>query len=46
MPLGNGQSLRTPPEFLEPLTHSGTDIVQPDICAVDGIAQMRWSVST
>ena len=41
VPLATGESLYTPNEFLALLTADGADIVQPDICVVGGLTQMR-----
>jgi galactonate dehydratase len=41
VPLATGESLYTPQEFLALLTAQGADIVQPDICVVGGLTQMR-----
>ncbi|WP_433171006.1 mandelate racemase/muconate lactonizing enzyme family protein [Actinoallomurus sp. CA-150999] len=41
VPLATGESLYSPHEFLQLLTHGGADIVQPDICVVGGISQLR-----
>lgn len=41
VPLATGESLYSPNEFLDLLTVGGADIVQPDICVVGGISQMR-----
>jgi galactonate dehydratase len=41
VPLATGESLYTPNEFLALLTAQGADIVQPDICVVGGLTQMR-----
>ncbi|GAA4623487.1 galactarate dehydratase [Actinoallomurus vinaceus] len=41
VPLATGESLYSPHEFLQLLTHGGADIVQPDICVVGGVSQMR-----
>jgi galactonate dehydratase len=41
VPLATGESLYTPHEFLVLLTAQGADIVQPDICVVGGLTQMR-----
>jgi galactonate dehydratase len=41
VPLATGESLYSVHEFLQLLTHGGADIVQPDICVVGGISQMR-----
>ena len=40
-PLATGESLYSPHEFLNLLTHGGADLVQPDICVVGGMSQMR-----
>jgi len=40
-PLATGESLYSRFEFLNLLTARGADIVQPDICAVGGITEMR-----
>lgn len=39
--LATGESLYNRYEFLNLLTHKGCDIVQPDICVVGGITEMR-----
>lgn len=41
VPLATGESLYSPNEFLALLTAGGADIVQPDICVVGGLSQMR-----
>ncbi|MFB8369382.1 mandelate racemase/muconate lactonizing enzyme family protein [Pseudarthrobacter sp. NPDC055928] len=41
VPLATGESLYSPNEFLSLLSGGGADIVQPDICVVGGISQMR-----
>lgn len=40
-PLATGESLYSRFEFLRLLQHGGADIVQPDICAVGGLLEMR-----
>ncbi|HRJ68111.1 MAG TPA: mandelate racemase/muconate lactonizing enzyme family protein [Beijerinckiaceae bacterium] len=39
--LATGESLYNRYEFLNLLSHKGCDIVQPDICVVGGISEMR-----
>ena len=41
VPLATGESLYSANEFLSLLSGGGADIVQPDICVVGGISQMR-----
>ncbi len=41
VPLATGESLYNRHEFLRLLQVGGADIVQPDICAVGGISEMR-----
>ncbi|ATG55863.1 isomerase [Brachybacterium ginsengisoli] len=41
VPLATGESLYSPQEFHALLTAGGADIVQPDICVVGGLTQMR-----
>lgn len=41
VPLATGESLYSPNEFLALLAAGGADIVQPDICVVGGLSQMR-----
>ncbi|MEV0347840.1 mandelate racemase/muconate lactonizing enzyme family protein [Nonomuraea sp. NPDC050680] len=41
VPLATGESLYSPHEFLNLLTQGGADLVQPDICVVGGMSQMR-----
>ncbi|MFC5832693.1 mandelate racemase/muconate lactonizing enzyme family protein [Nonomuraea insulae] len=41
VPLATGESLFMPQEYLALLTAGGADIVQPDVCVVGGLAQMR-----
>ena len=41
VPLATGESLYSSNEFLSLLSGGGADIVQPDICVVGGISQMR-----
>lgn len=41
IPLATGESLYSPNEFLTLLAAGGADIVQPDICVVGGLSQMR-----
>ena len=41
VPLATGESLYSPNEFLQLLTCGGADLIQPDICVVGGISQMR-----
>ncbi|MFD0472544.1 enolase C-terminal domain-like protein [Nonomuraea thailandensis] len=41
VPLATGESLFLPQDFLALLTAGGADIVQPDVCVVGGLAQMR-----
>ncbi|QUQ65386.1 mandelate racemase/muconate lactonizing enzyme family protein [Kutzneria sp. CA-103260] len=41
VPLATGESLYTPNEFLALLTADGADIIQPDICVVGGLTQIR-----
>lgn len=41
IPLATGESLYSPYEFLALLSAGGADIVQPDICVVGGLSQMR-----
>jgi galactonate dehydratase len=41
VPLATGESLYSPNEFLALLTADGADILQPDICVVGGLSQMR-----
>ncbi|WOF23967.1 mandelate racemase/muconate lactonizing enzyme family protein [Microbacterium betulae] len=41
VPLATGESLYSPSEFLGLLSVQGADIIQPDICVVGGLTQMR-----
>jgi galactonate dehydratase len=41
VPLATGESLYSPNEFLGLLSAQGADIIQPDICVVGGLTQMR-----
>ncbi|MEV1247237.1 enolase C-terminal domain-like protein [Nonomuraea sp. NPDC049750] len=41
VPLATGVSLFLPQDFLALLAAGGADIVQPDICVVGGLAQIR-----
>lgn len=41
IPLATGESLYSPNEFLALLSVGGADIIQPDICVVGGLSQMR-----
>ena len=41
VPLATGESLYSPHEFLQLLTVGGADLVQPDICVVGGLSQLR-----
>lgn len=41
VPLATGESLYSKFEFLRLLQHAGADIIQPDICAVGGLLEMR-----
>ncbi|KKB07087.1 isomerase [Devosia geojensis] len=41
VPLATGESLYNRFEFLSLLTAGGADIIQPDICVVGGISEMR-----
>lgn len=41
IPLATGESLYSPNEFLSLLSARGADIIQPDICVVGGMSQMR-----
>ena len=41
VPLATGESLYSPHEFNALLTAQGADIIQPDICVVGGLTQMR-----
>lgn len=41
VPLATGESLYSAHEFLNLLSVGGADIVQPDICVVGGLSQMR-----
>ena len=41
VPLATGESLYSPNEFLALLTADGADIIQPDICVVGGLTQLR-----
>lgn len=41
VPLATGESLYSPYEFLSLLSVAGADIIQPDICVVGGLSQMR-----
>ncbi|MGI5289108.1 enolase C-terminal domain-like protein [Nonomuraea polychroma] len=41
VPPAIGESLFLPQDFLALLTAGGADIVQPDVCVVGGLAQMR-----
>lgn len=41
VPLATGESLYSPNEFLDLLSAGGADIIQPDICVVGGLSQMR-----
>ncbi|MEO1020370.1 MAG: mandelate racemase/muconate lactonizing enzyme family protein [Pseudomonadota bacterium] len=40
-PLATGECLYSRFEFLDLLSHQGADIIQPDICAVGGLLEMR-----
>lgn len=40
-PLATGECLYSPYEFLELLKVRGADIIQPDVCVVGGLLQMR-----
>lgn len=40
-PLATGECLYSPFEFMSLLTAGGADIIQPDICVVGGLSQMR-----
>ena len=41
VPLATGESLYTRFEFLDLLAQQGADIIQPDICSVGGLLEMR-----
>nr|WP_210303895.1 mandelate racemase/muconate lactonizing enzyme family protein [Rhizobium cellulosilyticum] len=41
VPLATGESLYNRFEFLNLLTQQGADIIQPDICVVGGVSEMR-----